>query len=376
MVKNVLEDLGDRVSDAGYNIGFLYISDVLAKDAESLLTALRSVTGVDHWVGSVGRGICGSGCACIDEPALSLMLGCFEKKVFRVFPAVDYNAEDLAPALGRWFKKTDPLLTFVHVDPFTNPDPAHVLKALERIVGGYVAGGLSSSRTEHIQYADKVVRGGVSGVVFGQDVQVSSAISQGCTPFGGIHTITRCDEEMIQELDGRRAIEVLSEGLRELSLAERKKHPPEEMGALDEKDFQGEIHVAFPIQGSDQNDYLVRNITGISPESGEISIDYPVENGERLLFVHRNRETVLEDLSRTLISLRERVYKERGEFLPSGGLYVSCEARAKDDFGDVDKEMMLVREIIGDIPLAGYYAGGEISNNRLYRHTALLILFF
>ncbi|MBL4885511.1 MAG: hypothetical protein JKY95_13380, partial [Planctomycetaceae bacterium] len=39
-------------------LGFLYITDVLAEDYASLLAYLRQTTGITHWTGSVGAGIC------------------------------------------------------------------------------------------------------------------------------------------------------------------------------------------------------------------------------------------------------------------------------------------------------------------------------
>jgi small ligand-binding sensory domain FIST len=46
------------------------------------------------------------------------------------------------------------------------------------------------------------------------------------------------------------------------------------------------------------------------------------------------------------------------------------------DFGDeTNGELGLVQEVIGDIPLVGFYANGEISNHRLYGYTGVLILF-
>ncbi len=37
--------------------------------------------------------------------------------------------------------------------------------------------------------------------------------------------------------------------------------------------------------------------------------------------------------------------------------------------------MRLIRDELGDLPLAGFYANGEISNNRLYGYTGVLALF-
>ena len=44
---------GDEVQ-----LGWLYVTDVYAADLSSMHTYLRQKTGIDHWVGSVGMGIC------------------------------------------------------------------------------------------------------------------------------------------------------------------------------------------------------------------------------------------------------------------------------------------------------------------------------
>ena len=143
--------------------------------------------------------------------------------------------------------------------------------------------------------------------------------------------------------------------------------------------FRGEVHIAFPVTGSDQNDYMVRNITGLDPDSGHISVAQTLEPGQHVLFVHRDNKTIQADLTRSMIELRDRLIRETGSFAPQGAVYVSCIARAQMEFGAEFKsgngEMQMVRDILGDIPLAGFYANGEISNRRLYGYTGVLILF-
>jgi small ligand-binding sensory domain FIST len=60
---------------------------------------------------------------------------------------------------------------------------------------------------------------------------------------------------------------------------------------------------------------------------------------------------------------------------PRGALYHSCLGRGRHLFGDDSAEMRLIRELLGDVPLAGFYANGEISHNRLYGYTGVLTLF-
>ncbi|MEE8224028.1 MAG: FIST C-terminal domain-containing protein, partial [Alphaproteobacteria bacterium] len=60
---------------------------------------------------------------------------------------------------------------------------------------------------------------------------------------------------------------------------------------------------------------------------------------------------------------------------PRGALYYSCVARGPNLFGDGSVELGTVAEALGDVPLVGFFANGEICNNRLYGYTGVLTLF-
>lgn len=374
--KKVLELLERaRTESDGFNIGFLYISDTLVDDAGSILNLFRSVTQIDHWVGAAALGICATGAEYVDGAAIAVMIGRIDKDDFCVFPAIDLSPEPAQKALETWTDDHDSMLVLVHGDPHSDGDPVSVLAQIEQMTGGgFLAGGMSSSRGAHLQFADEIMHGGVCGVAFSQDVQVATTLTQGCAPIGTLHTITRCDENVVMELDGQRAFDVFAADLK--TMAAQQKGTDIEEGTQEEDLFRGEVHVAFPVPGSDQQDYLVRNALGIDPDKGWIAVAHNVVNGDQMMFVHRDNETLRADLSRALLELRERIQNEQGAFSPKGALYISCAARTMSDFGEgPGGEMKLVQEIIGDVPLAGFYANGEISNHRLYGYTAVLILF-
>ena len=385
VAKSVLEQLtAARTDGDGFNIGFIYVSDVLAEDAESIVNLFRSVLGIEDWVGCVGLGVCGCGQGYVDEPALSAMIGRIPEGSFKVFPATLPDMAAAQDCLSSWLENTDTILTLVHGDPLCDDDPVGVIEGLSRLTGCFLAGGMVSSRTDHLHFSDVVTAGGVSGVVFSQNVPVATSLSQGCAPIGPVRTITRCEEQIVMELDGRPAFDVFSEDLRTMASSRtgREDHVVEINAETDDTEeggdlFRGEVHVAFPVSGTDRQDYLVRNAMGIDPEKGWIAVAHNISNGDRMMFVHRDDNTVQADLARSLLDLRERIIKERGDFKPQGALYVSCVARTVSDFGDgPGGEMALVREIIGDVPLTGFYANGEISNCRLYGYSSVLILFF
>lgn len=386
--KNVLEKLESiKTDNANFNFGFLYISDHLVDDAESILNLFKSVLNVENWIGAIGVGVCGCGEAFVDVPSISAMVGAFQDDEFCIFPNEDKHNETGTEPLDAWLEQNDPMLVFVHGDPLSEEDPAITLERVNEKTQGFMIGGLSSSRKEQIQIAGKLQNNGISGAAFSQDIKVATTLSQGCLPVGKAHTITRGHDHVILELDGGRAISVFEDDLRALAIEKIGKDPddiivdkfdiegPEDMPQEFHGLLRGEIHVAFPVSESDQKDYLVRNLVGLDPDEGSIAVSQFITSGEKVIFVHRDENTVREDLSRSLLEIRKRVQSDMGSFEPKGAIYVSCVARAPNAEPQDFSEMQLIRDIIGDVPLAGFYAGGEISNARLYGYTGILTLF-
>ncbi len=201
---------------------------------------------------------------------------------------------------------------------------------------------------------------------------------------GPPHEVSKVDENIIAYLDGQNAFEVFGA---DMNAAVEKKlgYKPQEMlmkSGIITPDFrkllEGQTHIAFPVAGSDQKDFLVRNIIGIDPDAGQIAVNESLQDGQHILFVYRDDETMRTDLSASMVALRERVIKQTGDFKPRAALYISCVARAVADFsgaGTRGGEMALIREILGDVPMTGFYAAAEISGGRLYGYTGVLTLF-
>ncbi len=392
--KSVLEQL-DRVRTKGdeFNFGFIYISDYLADDATSIYNLFKSVLKIDNWVGSVGMGILGSNESFIDKPAISAMIGKFPEGSFIVFPQnIDNDIECVKgyktqkDGVQQWLTENTPMLGVVHVDPMAQQDPRELLSNLETSTDSFLIGGFTSSRSYHLQIANDVFDNGVGGVLFSDSIPVSTILSQGCRPLENFHIVTKADENSILELDGERAIDVLQRDLRGLA---SKKVGMElndfsgSFGAIEASDkipsefkslFKGQVHVALPFSRSDQKDFMVRNIIGIDDDDGSISISDHITGGQRVFFVERDEESVSSDLSKSLVSLHRRVVHERGCFEPKGALYISCIARGFSDRHH--SEMSIISDVIGDIPLTGFYAGGEVNNAQLYGYSGVLTLFF
>ncbi len=341
---------------AGANLGFVYVTDRLVEDFGSILAYLRQKTEIEHWVGSVGIGICGNDTEYFDRPGLAVMVGAIPEGSFRVFPSIAKGTDELSDDIRAWIKSAPSAFGIVHADPENAATPK-LIEALAADGAGFLVGGLTSSRGALYQIAGRVTGGGVSGVLFAPGIAVATGKSQGCSPAGPTHTVTDAVENVVVSLDGQKPIEVLKD---DLGISDSR--------ALQE--LSGSIHAAFPVAGSDTGDYTVRTLVGADPVRGWLAVGGAVSAGDRIMFVRRDPKSAEADLARMADDLKRRTGGR-----PKAGLYVSCIARGVGMFGREGRELALIRERLGDFPLVGFYAGGEISNARLYGYTGILVLF-
>lgn len=343
------------------NLGFLYVTDKLAEHLEGILDLLRGRTGIADWVGTAAIGVAansGQGCAeYFDRPALAVMTAALPVDSYRVFEPVHGGLAPFRTQYGGWLKSAQPLFGLVHGDP-RNPMTPDILANMAEDLGLFFVGGLTSARGAHPQIAGRIVEGGVSGVLFANAVSVAAGLTQGCSPIGPVRTITEANDNIIESIDGRPALEVFKEDIGELL-------------ARDLRRVGGYIHAALPVAGSDTGDYLVRNLTAIDPDKGWIAIGAMVEAGERIMFTRRDRPAAEKDLTRMLEDLKRRA----GGQPIKGGVYCTCVARGPNLFGADAEEIKAIRATLGDFPLVGFFANGEICHNRLYGYTGVLALF-
>ncbi len=339
------------------NLGFLYVTDSLAGHMEQVLDRFRATTGVRHWVGTVGMGICATGVEYYDRPAVAAMVGEFPPDSFRVFPALVKDLEELSAEDERWVAENRPYLALVHADP-SNPYTEGLIRQLAACTAaGFLVGGLASSRHQVYLYADGVTQGGIAGVLFSDKVRVVTRLSQGCSPIGPQRTITAAQRNILIKLDGEPALDVLKRDIGEIL-------------SRDLSRIGGYIFAGLPIAGSDTGDYLVRNLVGIDPKNGLVAIGDVAEPGALVMFCRRDANTAKDDLLRMLGGIEGRLNGR-----PRGGVYVSCLGRGVNLFGPDSQELRLIQDRLGDFPLVGFYANGEISQDRLYGYTGVLTLF-
>ncbi len=350
LVNACLEQIGEVPAEA--NLGFIYTTDALARELEAIIRLLKQATGIEHWVGTVGIAINVTGHEYYDQPAMAIMIGAFPEDAFRlVHDCTPENDELREAAAGSY------AFGVLHGNP-DNPQTPQLVSRAAELTGAFLVGGITSSQSENLQVADEVSGAGVSGVLFNAAVPVATRHTQGCTPIGAVHTITRAQRNVLAGLDHRQALAVFNE----------------DIGEVLAKDLQraaGYIFAALPIPGSDTGDYMVRNIVGVDTSQQLLAIGDYLEEGQALMFCRRDGNSAREDMLRMLDELKHQL----GDDKPKGGLYFSCLGRGRHQFGEDSEELRMITEQLGDFPLIGFFANGEIFHGRLYGYTGVLALF-
>jgi small ligand-binding sensory domain FIST len=138
----------------------------------------------------------------------------------------------------------------------------------------------------------------------------------------------------------------------------------------------------------------VRHIIGLDPGRRGVAIADVALVGSRLAFCERNVQAARADLIRVCAEVREELEPEElslplataleapeADAAPqparriAGAVYVSCAGRGGPHFGGPSAELQIVRRALGDVPLVGFFAGGEIAHHRLYGYTGVLTVF-
>ena len=402
----VLAQLRAHMALPGYaaapTLGLLYVTDHYAGHAQEILDYLTAeLPEVADWSGTVGVGIASNNVEYFDEPALAVMLCDLPHDQYRVFSGVSPLP---SRASGRFKAHT----ALVHADSSTLDVAELISEMAARTDSGYVFGGVASSRSKTVQFAlsgygnvkghgaaGGVFSGGLSGVAFTQGAALMSRVTQGCQPVSKNHEITACEGNVVTGLGGEPALDVMLAALN-VTLD----RPQEALtkvrstlvGLSSPADPLNDRHVHHP--GQFAADVVVRHIIGLDPGRKGIAVSDAPSVGMTLAFCERNAQAARADLIRVCAEIREELEPEEltvelanalnapeAESAPhparriAGAIYVSCAGRGGPHFGAPSAELQIVRRALGDVPLVGFFAGGEIARHHLYGYTGVLTVF-
>ncbi len=146
--------------------------------------------------------------------------------------------------------------------------------------------------------------------------------------------------------------------------------------------------------GGLSDDVRVRHIIGLDTQRNGVAVAELLSDNLQLTFCERNAKAAKADLIRIATEIREAL--EPQEMSESdalevnqlslvdapiaarkirGAIYISCAGRGGPHFGAPSAELQLLKKALGDVPLTGFFAGGEIAHQNLYGYTGVLTVF-
>ena len=356
------------------DLAMIFFSPHHAEEAEAIAATAAKRLGARCLVGCVGESIIGNGQEIEHRPALSLWLARWSNPVEMESFHLELEATPDGHSLMGWpdgMVGADPAESAILLlgDPTTFPADLFLQQVNDdykglRVMGG-MASGISQQGECRLLLNDRVLDHGAVGVLLRGQTGIRSIVSQGCRPIGRHMVVTKAEENIIIELGGKPPLVQLQQLWQELS-------------PHDQKLFQRGLHVGRVIneyQGAFQRgDFLVRNVLGLERETGALAITERVRVGQTVQFHVRDADTADEDLH-ALLQLDVSTHTRR----PSGALLFSCNGRGSRLFAQPDHDAKTVRAEAGEIPLAGFFAAGELGpvggQNFIHGFTESVVLF-
>jgi hypothetical protein len=218
------------------------------------------------------------------------------------------------------------------------------------------------------QYCDdEVVSGGVSYALLSGKADASWAISHGMVPIGGERIVTRSQGNVIYEIDGKPAIEVLKEYLPEHALIEDRDWMPYAISLA--------LIFEAPSYVKDE-EYVVRGVPAVRMADGSITVQTEVKEGTSVWFSSRDKEKI----STRFDQMARQIKEQLGDEKPKLVFQFECLTRGKLLFRDREKQELLRRfrqSVDPDVPWAGFYTIGEIGpvekHNDRHLYTSVVV---
>lgn len=241
--------------------------------------------------------------------------------------------------------------TIVFADPYSTPMTLMLrgLSAATESSPGPVIGGMASGASQPglnvLLCGDEMLSSGAVGLtITGGKTAVDVLVSQGCRSIGSPMVVTKVKDNVIVELGGRPAMEVAREVAESL--------PESQKRLLSRGLFIGVVVNEYKPRFG-RGDFLIRGVMGVQQQVQGLVIGEAIQAGRTVQFHVRDNTTASEDLQLLLDA-------EQLKAPPSAVMLVSCNGRGSRLFPTPHHDASTLRTRLGDPPLAGFFAAGEI----------------
>src|ERR671911_74633 len=219
------------------------------------------------------------------------------------------------------------------------------------------------------QYCDdEVVSDGVSYALLSGRARASWALSHSLIPIGGERKVTRSQGNVIYEIDGKPATEVLNEYL------------PEHALVADRDWLRYAISLALLFRAPSymkDEEYVVRGVPAVKMDDGSIIVQTEVSEGTSIWFSSRDKERITTGFDRMAQQIEEQLGGEQPKLV----FQFECVTSGHVMFREQEKLQLLkrFRQSVGqDVPWVGFYTLGEIGpveeHNDIHRLGSAVVL--
>jgi small ligand-binding sensory domain FIST len=363
----------ERLLQAPADLGLVFISSAFASEYSRLLPLLRERLSLPALIGCSGGGVIGmnlSGEAqeVEREAGLSLSLAHLPNVKVQPFHIPADELPDLDSPPTAWVELTgispqdEPDFVLLS-DPFSS-GINDLLQGLDYAYPGSVkVGGLASvgsmTNSSTLFCNDQILREGTVGVALSGSIVLETIVAQGCRPIGQTYRVAEGERNVVLTIEEQVDADALACGMAQTPLEVLQslfQDLNEEDRALAQHSlFVGIARNEFK-QHLEQGDFLIRNLLGVDPKLGAIAIGDRVRPGQRIQFHLRDAQTSAEDLEMLL----ERYQQVNSTSEATGALIFSCMGRGQGLYGEPNFDSHLFNRYIRNIPVSGFFCGGEI----------------
>ena len=371
--RDVVRSLKSFFGNDPPDLAFLFFSRNFADETRALVTSIQEELSPRLLVGCMAEGVIGEGQEIEGSSAVIAWAARLPEVSLAPIRLISDEAGDRVSVQG-WPKeleyRSDNPFFILFADPFSTPIE-EVFSTIEHFcpgsqaIGGIASGGMDLGENRLVLNQD-IYESGMVGVVLWGQVTVRTVVSQGCQPIGERYVVTRAEGNIIYELGGSRTLECLQQTIQFLV---------EQRGQQAAMALQ--VGIAFDEHRIhfERGDFLIRGLVGADRRSGGLAVSDVVQEGQTIQFHIRDMNAASEDLN--LLLAQDRVAHPHDQ--PKGALLFSCNGRGRQFFMEPHHDVSTVRQRTGDIPIAGFFAGGEIGpvagKNYLHAYTASVALF-
>ncbi len=306
--------------------------------------------------GCSGGGIIGGGAEVEQRPAFSITCAHLPGVDIQTIYSDTMNLPDSDTGPGVWHDwlgiqaETHPHFVFL-ADPFSFQGEEFLAGVDFAYPGSNKVGGLASGARglggNVLYLGNEIHTNGLVGIALSGNIELDTIVAQGCRPIGQPMKISKCQQTLLQELDGEPPVEVLQE--LHASLNE-----------YDQNLLQTSLFLGIemdPLKDEPkQGDFLIRNIMGVDRETGALAVGAMLREGQLVQFHLRDKIMSAEDLDMMLTRYHFNENAEKAK----GALLFSCLGRGQYLYGTPNHDTDLFKEKLGPIPLGGFFCNGEI----------------